>query len=354
MVTGTRPIRDEFAVAELQRSGGGLCHTRLASLSAMIDDHALRALAEQQHGLASAAQAADLGYDRRTRRQLADGRRWSHETQRVLRLVGAPRTDGQRAMLAVLDAGPGAALRGTSAAAWWGIPGNLLRPITVAHTRAKVNHPPLVGKVHDPCLLPDHHVVVLDQVPTVVPARALFDVAGMRRKGAELPWWVERMARMVDTAWSMRLVSGASIHDMLEDMAQRGRPGIRVMRQVLASRDRDYVPPASSLESRVIQILARAGEPALRRQVDTGDEHGWIGRVDLRDEQLPFVLEVQSERFHSSLIDRQLDADRSARLRRAGFVVAEVTEQQVWHRPHEVVDTVRRGRADARAARTAA
>ncbi|MGK2948669.1 MAG: hypothetical protein ACSLFP_08855 [Acidimicrobiales bacterium] len=257
-------------------------------------------------------------------------------------------------MLAVLDAGPGAALRGASAAAWWGIPGNQLRPIKVARTRGKVNHPPATGTVHDPCLLPEHHVVVLEQVPTVVPARALFDVAGTIRRGAERPWWVDRMARMVDTAWSMRLVSGPSIHDMLDELAQRGRPGIRVMRQVLESRGRDYVPPASSLESRVVQILARAGEPPLRRQVDTGDEHGWIGRVDLRDADLPFVLEVQSERFHTSLIDRQLDADRIARLRRAGFVVAEVTEQQVWHRPQEVVDTVRRGRAEAQAVRNAA
>ncbi len=95
-------------------------------------------------------------------------------------------------------------------------------------------------------LLP-HHVVVLDGIPTQVPARALFDIAGTRRRGAEQPWWVERMARMVDNAWSARLVSGATMHNMLADLAQRGRPGIRVMRQVLATRGCDYVPPASDL-----------------------------------------------------------------------------------------------------------
>jgi hypothetical protein len=170
----------------------------------------------------------------------------------------------------------------------------------------------------------------------------------MRRKGAETPWWVERMERMVDTAWSKRLVSGATMHDMLGELAQRGRPGIRVMRQVLASRGRDYVPPASGLESRVIQLLDKAGERPMRRQVDSGDGEGWIGRVDLRDDDLPFILEVQSERFHTSLIDRQLDAQRIERLRRAGFVVAEVTDVQVWQRPAEVAEAVRDGRAQAR------
>src|SRR5690606_25206503 len=140
----------------------------------------------------------------------------------------------------------------------------------------------------EPVLLPEHHVLVLDGVPTVTPARALFDVAGTQRRGAELEWWVDRMARMVDSAWAMRLVSGRSLHAMFRELAQRGRPGIRVMRQVLEPRGLDYVPPASALESRVEQILARAGEPPLRRQVDTGDGDRWIGRVDFRDPVLPF------------------------------------------------------------------
>ena len=121
-------------------------------------------------------------------------------------------------------------------------------------------------------LLPDHHVVVLDGIPTQVPARALFDVAGTQRRGAELPWFVERMERMVDNAWSARLVSGATLHAMLDELAQRGRAGIRVMRQVLSTRGLDYIPPASNLEARVIKILADGGLPPMRRQVDTGDE----------------------------------------------------------------------------------
>lgn len=155
------------------------------------------------------------------------------------------------------------------------------------------------------------------------------------------------MERMVDNAWSARLVSGVTLHAMLDEIAQRGRPGIRVMRQVLSTRGLDYVPPASNLEARVIKLLREGGLPEVRRQVDTGDAHGWIGRVDLRDSELPLIIEVQSERFHSSLIDRQLDARRIDRLERAGFVVVEVTDTQVWHKPHELLDAVRDGRRRA-------
>jgi very-short-patch-repair endonuclease len=313
----------------------------------MIDDRQLRALAERQHGLVATHQACELGYTTNQRHRLADGRRWERVGPRVLRLVGSAGTDQQAAMLAVLDAGAHAALCGTSAAAWWGIPGNLMRPVQVVRVRDQTNRPRRHGFNHEPTLLPPEHVVTLDGVPTVVPARALFDVAGTQRKGAELPWWVDRIARMVDTAWSMRLVSGRSLHAMLRQMSERGRPGIRVMRQVLEVRGIDYVPPASALESRFAQLMARAGLPPMRRQVDAGDGDRWIGRVDFRDSEVPLVVEIQSERFHASLIDRQLDAGRVRRLEAAGYLVLEVTETDVWHRGAEVVARVSAARAEA-------
>ncbi len=313
----------------------------------MIDDSDLRALAARQRGLVTVRQADAAGINARQRERLVDGRRWERLTNRVLGLVGTAEGPERRALAAVLDAGTGAALSGSSAAAWWDIPGNRLEPLHIARSRDRSSTSSSGDRRHEPTLLPPHHVVELEGMPVVVPARALFDIAGSRRRGAELPWYVERMERMVDNAWSARLVSGVTLHGMLHELAERGRPGINVMRQVLATRGLDYVPPASNLEARVGKILADAGLPEMRRQVDTGDERGWIGRVDLRDGELPLIVEVQSERFHSSLIDRQVDEQRIARLERAGFVVVEVTDVQVWHRPHELLAAVRDGRSRA-------
>ena len=312
-----------------------------------IDDTPLRALAAAQRGLVTLAQARALGFTPGQTHRLADGRRWCRATHRVLRLVGAPETTEQRALIAVLDAGLGGALDGASAAAWWGIPGNRMEPFEVTRLRDRSTTPSRGDQRREPTLLPQHHIVELDGIPTVVPARALFTIAGSKRGGAKLPWFVERMERMVDNAWSARLVSGATMQRMLREMAQRGRPGINVMRQVLATRGPDYVPPASNLEARTNKILTDAGLPAMRRQVNLGDSLEWIGRVDFVDEEEPLIVEVQSERFHSSLIDRQLDANRIKRLDEAGYEVVEVTDVEVWNLPRLVVEKVRAGRARA-------
>jgi very-short-patch-repair endonuclease len=310
----------------------------------MLDDTSARLRAARQHGLLSVRDLADLGFDVKARGHLVDGRRWERIAPRVVRLVGARETTAQRAMRAVLEAGTGGALAGRSAAAWWGISGNSLEPFEVVRDRGHAGRAARGSGRHEPCLLPADHVRILDDIPLVVPARALFEIAGTRRRGAEIAHWVDRMARMTYVAWSDRLVSGRSLHSMLEDLAQRGRSGIRVMRQVLADRPIDYVPPASGLESRLAQILQRAGERPLRRQIDTGDGRSWIGRVDFRDDELPLIVEVQSERFHTSLTASEDDAVRLARLRLAGFSVLEVTDVDVWQRPDRVVNLVAEAR----------
>lgn len=312
----------------------------------MIDDLTLRALASEQHGLVSVDQAKRLGFDKDRRHRLVDGRRWERVHPRVIGLVGVPASPARTALAGVLAAGRNAALNSSSSGAWWGIPGNLLEPLEILRERGR-SGAESPGRCHEPKLLLSHHVLRLDGVPTVVPARALFEIAGQRRRGAQDERWVERMARMVDTAWSMNLVSGRTLHAMFEEMASRGRSGTAVMRLVLVDRGLDYVPPASGVEARVVQILHRAGEPPLERQVDTGSDR-WIGRVDFRDPVVPFVLEVQSERFHSSRIDQQIDGQRFVDLTAGGFVVRQVTDVDVWHRPSRVLEVVREGREVAR------
>lgn len=297
---------------------------------------------EGQHGLATTEQLAVIGFTREARNWLVESGRCERLSPRLLRLVGAPCTEAQRVLAAVLDAGPGSALSHTSALAWWKLPGFTLDELHVTHARDGVHRPRrLADFVHDKVLLPEHHVRVLEGVPVASPARALFDLAGMRRVRPE------RVTRAVDNAWSKRLVSGHTLHAMLRELGRRGRPGIAIMREILKTRGTDYVPPASGLEARVEQILDRYGQPALRRQVDSGDEDGWIGRVDFADAQSPFRLEVQSERFHSSLHDQEADRHRVDRLEKAGFVVATVTDIDVWQRPQRVADIVREGRRKA-------
>ena len=125
------------------------------------------------------------------------------------------------------------------------------------------------------------------------------------------------------------------------------------MRELAEARGPSYVPPASGLERRFVKVLQDHGLPSMRRQVDTGGEE-WDGRVDFRDESLPLVVEVQSEKHHTSLVDVAADAARRDRLEGDGFTVVEVWDTAVWHDPRDVAEQVRAGRREARAARRAA
>jgi len=68
---------------------------------------------------------------------------------------------------------------------------------------------------------------------------------------------------------------------------------------------------------------------------------------------LPLLIEVQSDLHHASLVDRANDSSRIRRLRYAGFIVVEVWENEVWHRPRVVASRVAEARAEARTRQSA-
>lgn len=73
--------------------------------------------------------------------------------------------------------------------------------------------------------------------------------------------------------------------------------------------------------------------------MDLGDDE-WCGRVDFLHPTLPLVAEIQSERYHTSLVDRAADARRRERLEAAGLQVIEIWDVDVFHRPTSVRDAI--------------
>jgi very-short-patch-repair endonuclease len=194
--------------------------------------------------------------------------------------------------------------------------------------------------VHTSRVLPEAHVTVLDAIPVTTPTRTLFDLSPYVHPG--------KLERLVDIAWSRRLTSGRHLHTMLRELESRGRSRISVMRTLLGERDEDYRPPESNLEARVQQLLHDAGYGRFRRQIDSGNEETWLGRMDFRDPELPLVLQVDSDRFHMALVDQRADLEQTAALERAGYVVVRIEEYDVWHARHRVIERVARGREEAR------
>lgn len=295
----------------------------------------MRELAESQHGAIARRQARALGA---TQDMIAHGIRsgvWVPEGRVVLRLVGAPVTERQRAMTAVLDAGRRAALSHHSAAALWDLPGFRFDDLHVSRPRDRSRRRTTLAVVHETRVLPAHHVTVHDGIPVTTPARTIFDLAAMVH-----PY---RVGRTLDTAWAKHLLDGSRMAAVLDDLGKRGRTGTTVMRELLAERGPDYIPPDSGLEGRFRDILVRDGQRPMERQVQVGGER-WLGRVDFYDREARVIVQIDSERYHSSLTDKAADDRQTAALEAAGFRVERVTDFDVWYCADEVARRIRRAR----------
>jgi very-short-patch-repair endonuclease len=288
----------------------------------------LWALAGEQRGAVADWQVRELGASRTELSRLRRSKHWAMVTSRVLRPSSVPMSDALLASAAVLDAGRGAVLSHTAAAAWWGIAGYDLRELHVSQPRPRANMVSSLAVMHDLRDLPCEWTTCLDSVAVVRPELMIYQLCGQVA--------AQQAERALDAAWSARLLTGRSLRAVLDQLAQSGRNGTTTLRSLLEARGLDYVPPATGLEGRFESIAAAQGVRSLRRQIDSGGDH-WTGRVDFRDALVPLVVEIQSERYHAALSDKADDARRFEDLERSGFVVLEVWDSAVWLRRREVV-----------------
>jgi very-short-patch-repair endonuclease len=294
-------------------------------------ENVIRRLGERQHGIVGRRQMWALGISEAELQHRVECGMLIRLSAGVLRIAGAPMTDNAAAMAGVLDSPAEAHLSHRSAAAWWGIPGfSLSPPVHTLIPWQGIRSRRRLAVVHYHSGIPLDHLRRLNNVPVASPALTLFLLAGSEHPG--------RTERALDCAWSMQLVTHREMHDLLGRLAARGRNGIRAMRKLLADRPADYVAPQSGLEVRVHR-LALDVEIVLRRQVNTGD-HDWIGRVDFLIDGTSKVIEVLSQRYHGSLLDRLADEQRFIRLNKAGFEVLTIWDTDVWGNPDLVRDRI--------------
>jgi len=306
----------------------------------MPDESALFALAARQHAVFNRAQARVLGFDRAALARRVDRGRLLRITADVLAVAGAPRTERQTAMAAVLDSDVGAALSHASAAALWALPGFALTPPQVLVSRRRHAATSVLGRVHTSTHLPAHHLSEVDGIAVTTPTRLAFDLSGRVH-----PYKLERT---IENMWSRRLTNGPRLYRMLDELSEHGRPRIQAIRDYLEPRGASYVPMESGLEMRLNSILAEDGQKPLDRQVDVGDEQEWIGRVDFLDRVVKLIVEVDSELYHGSDLDRRLDAERRKRLADAGWTIVSIREFDIWHNKRLVAETIRSARHRAR------
>ncbi len=278
-------------------------------------------LLERQHGVIALRQALMGGLTLGQIRRLIRNGRWIIVTREVYRVAGAPRTWEQRLMALTLAAGPNAAASHRAAAALLQIWGFRRDIVEVTTPRARRHRCHELGLVHRWRPFPAHHLTVIDGITTTRVARTLVDLAGVIHPG--------RAERAVDNCLGAKTVSFHAIRGTFYELASRGRSGTACMRQILENRGSQYIPPASEFEREFFAILDVAGLPRPIRQLDVGDADDWIGRVDLAYPPFKVIVEVDSDRHHTSKLDREADAERDRRLKAAGWRVVRVTEHDL-------------------------
>ncbi len=291
-------------------------------------------LTGRQHGVVAVWQLTERGIGPKEIYNLVRTRRLERLTGQVLAAPGRGVGELSHLFTCLLDAGPGAVLSHTTAAAWWGLRGFTLLPVHIARLRETTGRAPASGVVHEVRDLPEELIVEVRGARVGRPELTLFQLAGV--VGGV------RLGRAIDDAWAEGLVDGRALRRCLDLMRDRGRKGTVAFREALEVRPDEYVPPQSGAEARFAFLLERIGDEPMERQVDVAGLQGWIGRVDFHDRKRPFIVEILSERYHASLGDREDDRRRFEALRAAGRVVVGFWDFQLWRQGEEVAGIVRR------------
>lgn len=183
--------------------------------------------ARAQHGLITTRQMVDAGASPNWIRAQARSRRLISVRRGVYRVQGAPTTQDQVWLGAILGAGTAAVLSHRSAAAAWGLRG--FRPpmrIDLLSTSNRPRGPGIRG--HETGWLPGSDRAELRGVPVTTAARTLIDASGGFH-----PW---SLGRIVDDALTRGIVTLSGLAACFDDLPPSGRRPSASMRVVLRER----------------------------------------------------------------------------------------------------------------------
>ncbi len=280
----------------------------------------------QQHGVASTAQARQLGMSRRIERRLLAEGTVTSPCHGVLVAGGAPLTFRRRAMAAALSAGVVAISHGAAArlhdldgfdqhgtvdvlGAKGANPHQILG-ITIHRTRGEI--PP--------------HITDVDGIPVLTVPATLALLAPAVGIG--------RTTQALDSA-----LRGGITADELRDVAtawrKRGRAGPPALLMLLGERVERRLP-RSWFQRLASALLARVGIRLVDEYPVRDDRGVLLAELDLADPARQVGVECQSWRWHATPAAQHHDARRRGMLRQLGWEVVDVWWSDLHH-PDRVI-----------------
>jgi hypothetical protein len=300
-------------------------------------EDAVAAIGAARDGVVPAAVAAESGVPASALQSMRRRGLLVHECRGVDRLRDHPLTWQTECRIALVAAGPGAAIGLRSAA-------RLLEFYAYRSTTAvevlvprRGDHRAPYGRLVRTRSLPDDHITTVAGFPVTTPARTFFDLCGDPDYGLPVahPAHVRAMRRVYNDALARRGLTFTLEAATLLVLAEQGRAGTQLVRDLLRELGPLYVPTHSETESIFMELVHAFSLPEPEKQVPMSDRFGWIGNVDFLWRAARHVVEVDS-RWHDGPVDQIEDARRDERLRAAGYTVARYRYGDVVLRANEV------------------
>ena len=293
-----------------------------------------------RHGIVTHAELSADGVTHHAVRRLVEHGVLVAVHKRVYRFTTSPDTFESRCA-AACAADPFAIVSGVAAARLWEFR-HVWRPdvphLLVGHDRTPVTRGVVLRRSN---VIDDVDVVErLDGIRVASPPRAWFDCARDVDDGRfeRLTEWVLDHHCTVPTLW-----------ETARRLQARGRPGLARAKRVMEARDDWQKPAGSGLELRVLKALERRGI-RLIRQYPLRLADGTTIHPDGADPAIRWAVEIDHVTWHGGRFDSQRDKGRDRKLRRVGWQVDSVTDQELRDdfdgALRELVDLVALRRAD--------
>ncbi len=280
-----------------------------------------QARVQSQKGIVTVVQLIELGFDRRKAYRLLDGSQFDLIMPGVFCSTHWP-VGPDQLMFAACLRNKQAIISRLSAAKIWtlrSLPVNDQVHVLVPHGSS----PTLPGVVVHRCRVVDLVDVVHrdDGLRVTSPARTLFDCAdqlGPTRATSILE-------QIIDDGHGAFATHAAT----LARLGSPGRPGTRVMREVLGSRPAWRAAMQSELEVRVLLEIARQGLPAPQVQFHWPLSATERVRLDFAWPQWKLALEVDHPFWHDGAAESRRDKRRDLVLAAQGWQTLRITDIDV-------------------------
>jgi very-short-patch-repair endonuclease len=295
-------------------------------------DVAIAALAARRAGAFSLAEVGDLGGDRWLARRRVEAGRWQPRPGGTFVLAGHPPSLAQARHLALLAAGPAAALSHECAAELHRLDGirRGLVVVTLPHTRRLLHLPDVaIHRIDD---LVDLDVTVVDGARTTTPTRTVIDLAAVVGD--------VRLQRAIESAIVGRQTRFTDLAATLRRVRRQGKTGVTRLVRVLDRLDGE-APPASELERHLTKVMRRAGLRGVRQYPLPWDAEPIDGCVDVAVEASRLIVESDGRSWHARLDAMAKDRRRDRMALRAGWETLRFVHKDLVDDPAGAADDIK-------------